>query len=415
MRDGATAMSDPRVPDNPFDAPSGDLFADVPLLREIQRVLLSSDGPVNWELARQIGIASAQWGQDDQPPTEEDARHVQEAVRLAELQVGQFTGLAPPTDVASVRAVRRAEWVQANIESLRDLLEPAAERVGEAISKAQQESANNLGPDVHETDEPGIAGMAAQLQQAMGQLSPLLLGAQVGQVLGYLGQRVLGQYDIAVPRSGPGSMLFVIPNIAAFERDWSLPQTDFRTWVALHEVAHRFEFAQGWTHAHFRTLLDDFLSTLEFDVGGIQERLAGLDISDPEAMQRAMESEPGLFGTVLDAEQRIKLARIQAFMAAAEGYGDHLTRALGERLLPSYGQIEEAMRRYRESEQTDPVFERLLGVEMKRDQYRLGLAFCDAVAELTDEATLSSMWSSPEALPSMPEIEEPRLWLARSA
>jgi uncharacterized protein (DUF2342 family) len=128
-----------------------------------------------------------------------------------------------------------------------------------------------------------------------------------------------------------------------------------------------------------------------------------------------MESEPGLFGTVLDAEQRIKLARIQAFMAAAEGYGDHLTRALGERLLPSYGRIEEAMRRYRESEQSDPVFERLLGIEMKRDHYRLGLVFCDTVAELTDEATLSSMWSSPEALPSMPEIEEPRLWLARSA
>jgi coenzyme F420 biosynthesis associated uncharacterized protein len=272
-----------------------------------------------------------------------------------------------------------------------------------------------MGPVVDEAEETGIAGMAAQLQQAMGQLSPLLLGAQVGQVLGYLGQRVLGQYDIAVPRSGPGSMLFVIPNIAAFERDWSLPQTDFRTWVALHEVAHRFEFAQGWTHTHFRALLDDFLSTLEFDVGGIQERLAGLDISDPEAMQEAMESGPGLFGTVLDAEQRIKLGRIQAFMAAAEGYGDHLMRTLGERLLPSYGRIEEAMRRYRESEHADPVFERLLGIEMKRDQYRLGLAFCDSVAELTDEATLSTMWSSPEALPSMPEIEEPRLWLARSA
>lgn len=408
-------MSDPRVPENPFEVPSGDLFADVPLLREIQRVLQSSEGPVNWELARQIGIASAQWGQDDQPPTEEDVRHVEEAVRLAELQVGQFTGLAPPTDVAAVRAVRRADWVQANIESLRDLLEPAAERVGAAITKAQQEAARSLGSDADETESTGIAGMAAQLQQAMGQLSPLLLGAQVGQVLGYLGQRVLGQYDIAVPRSGPGSMLFVIPNIAAFERDWSLPQTDFRTWVALHEVAHRFEFAQGWTHARFRTLLDDFLSTLQFDVGGIQERLAGLDISDPEAMQQAMESGPGLFGTVLDAEQRIKLGRIQAFMAAAEGYGDHVMRTLGERLLPSYGRIEEAMRRYRESENADPVFERLLGIEMKRDQYRLGLAFCDTVADLTDEATLSTMWSSPEALPSMPEIEEPRLWLARSA
>ena len=39
----------------------------------------------------------------------------------------------------------------------------------------------------------------------------------------------------------------------------------------------------------------------------------------------------------------------------------------------------------------------------------------DTVVELTDEATLSRMWDSPEALPSMPELEEPRLWLARSA
>ena len=37
-RDGAYRDDDPRVPDNPFDAPSGDLFADVPLLRELQRV-----------------------------------------------------------------------------------------------------------------------------------------------------------------------------------------------------------------------------------------------------------------------------------------------------------------------------------------------------------------------------------------
>jgi uncharacterized protein (DUF2342 family) len=35
--------------------------------------------------------------------------------------------------------------------------------------------------------------------------------------------------------------------------------------------------------------------------------------------------------------------------------------------------------------------------------------------ELTDEATLARMWDSAEALPSMPELEEPRLWLARSA
>jgi uncharacterized protein (DUF2342 family) len=87
---------------------------------------------------------------------------------------------------------------------------------------------------------------------------------------------------------------------------------------------------------------------------------------------------------------------------------------VGARLLGSYAQITEAMRRYREGEHGDPVFERLLGVDMTRGQYEQGRRFCDTVAELTDEATLARMWDDAEAMPSLPEIEEPRLWLART-
>ena len=32
---------------------------------------------------------------------------------------------------------------------------------------------------------------------------------------------------------------------------------------------------------------------------------------------------------------------------------------------------------------------------------------------ITDESTLARMWESAEALPSLPELEEPTLWLAR--
>ena len=107
------------------------------------------------------------------------------------------------------------------------------------------------------------------MAQLLGQLSPLLLGAQVGSVLGTLAQQVLGQYDIAVPRpEGSGALLFVVPNVAAFERDWSLDPTDFRTWIAIHEVTHRFEFARPWALPRFRELVDDFLSTLQLDVEG---------------------------------------------------------------------------------------------------------------------------------------------------
>jgi putative hydrolase len=379
---------------------SEDVGADAPLLREIQRVLLSSTGPVNWELARQIGIASASWSGEDPAPTEDDRRSFEESVRLAELKVQGFTSLEPPRDLPRVDPVRRGQWVQANIDGLKSVVEPAASKLAEAVGRAQGEAA--------------LAETAGFAQQMVSQLSPLLLGAQVGSVLGYLAQHVLGQYDIALPRSDAPALLFVVPNIAAFERDWSLPPTDFRTWVALHEVTHRFEFARPWALGRFRSLLEDFLSTVELDIKGLQTRLESLDISDPQAMQDMLQGEEGLFGAVLDHEQRIKLGRIQAFMASAEGYGDHVTHAIGRELLSSYGRIEEAMRRYRETEQGDPVFERLLGIEMKREQYRLGRAFCDTVAELSDEATLARMWDSPESLPSLPELAEPRLWLART-
>jgi putative hydrolase len=298
-----------------------------------------------------------------------------------------------------VRVVRRAEWIAANTESLAEVLEPAARRIGESMDLGGEES---LPPEMQ-----AMSGMLTQL-------SPLLMGAQVGQVLGFLAQRVLGQFDVAVPRSGAGAVLFVVPNIRRFESDWSLDATDFRPFVAIHEITHRFEFARPWARERFGELLDDFLSTLRIDLGGMQARLAAIDTTDPEALQQMLEGDEGLFGAELDDEQRLKLGRIQAFMAAAEGYGDHVMHALGSELLPSYGRIEEAMRRYREGEAGDPVFERLLGVEMKREQYRAGREFCDAVVSMTDEATLARMWESAEAMPSLPEVAEPRLWLART-
>ena len=94
--------------ETPFGPIDPNAFADTPLFREIQRVLSSSSGPVNWELARQIGIASAQEGREDPAPTEQDRRSFEEAVRVAELHVARFTGLEPPSDVAIVAPTIRA-------------------------------------------------------------------------------------------------------------------------------------------------------------------------------------------------------------------------------------------------------------------------------------------------------------------
>ena len=68
----------------------------------------------------------------------------------------------------------------------------------------------------------------------------------------------------------------MVPNIAQFEQDWSLDPTDFRTYVAIHEVTHRFEFARPWARERFVAMLDDFLSTLTIDVDDMQ-----IDPGDP--------------------------------------------------------------------------------------------------------------------------------------
>jgi uncharacterized protein (DUF2342 family) len=121
-----------------------------------------------------------------------------------------------------------------------------------------------------------------------------------------------------------------------------------------------------------------------------------------------------MFGVVLDDEQRLKLDRIRALLASVEGHGDHVATTIGAAMLGTYPRIEEAMRRHRDDEALDPVFARLLGVDVGRDDVAAGRLFCETVVELTDEPTLTRMWADADALPSWPEIEEPRLWLARS-
>lgn len=393
--------------DQPPPFPLGDALNDVPLFRELQRVLLSSSGPVNWELARQVGIATGSWGQDDPAPSEDDREGLADTVRAAELAVVEHTGLPTPAEVTEVQTMRRSEWVESAIRDLQELIEPVAARLSGALGQALPGSDPESVPDI-----PGANPQA--LAMLMERVSPLLMGVQVGSVLGSLAQRAFGQYDLAVPRSG-GTVAFVLPNVLRFEGEWTLPPVEFRAWLALHEVTHRLEFARPWAREHCLALVKDLIDHAELDLSGLARQLEGLDVSSPEALGEAVESMGSLFGEASGPEQRLRIGRVQAFLAAAEGYGDHVTETLGRRMLPAFDQIAEALRRHREGRQVDQALERLLGLESTAEQYELGRGFCRRVAEEGGEGILSRMWDSPEALPSLPELQEPTLWLARTA
>jgi putative hydrolase len=384
---------------------------DAPLFRELQRVMSSSSGPVQWELARQLAVAGAAEAGSDPEPNASARAGLEDALRVAELQVVDFTGLEPATDLLRVALARRADWIAGAIEAYRPLVESAATRLQDALGRAMVEQL----PTEADAENPLAALGLGSPQDLIRQLGPLLQATQIGQVFGFLAARVLGTYDVGIPYTVSGPIGFVLTNIERVEADWSLDPREFRTFVALHQVVHRLQSERSWLPAYAVRTVDDFLSTMTIDVEGIQQRFASLAPGDPESLQAAFGGEDdAMFGVVLDDEQRLKLDRLRALVGAVEGHGDHVATTIGATLLGTYPRIEEAMRRHRDDEELDPLFARLLGVDVGREHVELGRRFCDTVVELTDEATLTRMWTDADALPGLAELEEPRLWLART-
>jgi len=384
---------------------------DAPLFRELQRVMSSSSGPVQWELARQLAVAGAAESGNDPEPAQAARAGLEDALRVAELQVVDFTGLEPANDLLRVELARRADWIAGAIDAYRPLVESAASRLQDALARAMTEQVQ---PD-EGSDTPLAALGLGSPEDLIRQLGPLLQATQIGQVFGFLAARVLGDHDVGIPRAPTGPIGFVLTNIERVEADWSLDPREFRTFVALHQVVHRLQSERPWLPDYAARVVDDFLSTMTIDVDAIQQRFASLAPADPESLQAAFGGEDdAMFGVVLDDEQRLKLDRIRALVGAVEGHGDHVATTIGARLLGTYPQIEEAMRRHRDDEELDPLFARLLGADVGREHVDLGRRFCDTVVELTDEATLTRMWTDADALPGLAELEEPRLWLART-
>src|SRR5687767_10550968 len=69
-------------------------FGDIPLFREIQRILSSSEGPVNFEIGRQVAVALATEGMSDTDVQPETTRALQDAVGSAERLVAGYARLA---------------------------------------------------------------------------------------------------------------------------------------------------------------------------------------------------------------------------------------------------------------------------------------------------------------------------------
>jgi|SRR5437588_1246749 len=342
---------------------------------------------VDWSLARQIARFAA--GSPTTAP-----RLDADLPALVEESAGHlraYTELEPSAPMPAPEPLGRAEWAEVNLDSLASLLEPVSERLGDRLSAA--------GP---------FAG-------ALRAVTGATLAAESGLVVGYMSQRVLGQYEVSMlDVEQPPRLLFVVPNLVKAIRDLRVDSDSFLRWIVLHEVTHVFQFSGvSWLREHMSGLLRDYLRTVEvrFERGG-----AGGLPSLPDPIKVVQEfREGGLIALVQTREQRRLLERIQSAMAVIEGYSEHVMDAVGERVLPAYTGLRDSMdRRRRSRSYPERVLQRLLGLDLKMRQYEDGKAFCDRVVERSGIPALNRVWETPEALPTAAELEDPAAWIERT-
>jgi coenzyme F420 biosynthesis associated uncharacterized protein len=307
-------------------------------------------------------------------------------------RVGDYGALSLPQELPPLEVVDRPAWIAANLQTMRPLLAPLGDRVGE--------------PD---------GPLAAPLRVA----SRTLLGVQVGALTGLLSQRVLGQYDLSLlDDSVAPRLLLLAPNLAQAARTLAVDRDELVLWVSIHEITHAVQFSGApWLREHLGGMLRELIDGLHVSLGaGASGGLRMPRLPDTADLRDLVARARG--GEVLRltlGEDRWRLVeRMQSTMSLIEGHAEHTMDAVGADFLPSLPRLRRAMNRRRESRGLPwRVLERLLGLELKLRQYEAGRRFCDAVVADGGPQLLARVWAGPEALPTAAELAEPSGWIGR--
>jgi len=337
---------------------------------------------IDWKLATTVaeGVANLK------PAPEASAfAHVAGPTEEAAGLVSAYTGLVADA-LPHPEPVDRKLWIEGNLSSLKTVIDPVADRLGQG-----------MGP----------------LSGPVGAASGALLGVEVGAVSGMLGQRVLGQYEFPILEpDAPARLLYVSPNLAVAASALKAEPDELLRWVALHEVTHALQFgAVPWLRPHIASVVRELLGGMQVDA----TRLLKLpDASDLRSLVDKLR-EGDIATLIVGPERRAALDAMQAFMAVLEGYAEHVMDTVGAEILPNLPELRGAMdRRRRDRSGLLRIFEKLIGMDLKLRQYELGKQFCDAVAQAGGIAALNRVWEEPAQMPTLAELEDPHGWMART-
>ncbi len=310
---------------------------------------------------------------------EADARTL---TRDAYERVSEVTGLASPEGPPRAVVLDRLGWAEANIDSL-----------GVLLSKVDQPVQRSF--------------------MTTNAITRASSGTQIGLMFAWLSRRVLGQYDMVTGDPERDGIYYVGPNIYGLERRHGFAPSEFRLWIALHEVTHHLQFSGvAWMRTYFFDLV---------------ARASALGASNAEtfgeARTRAMEiirrgenplQEGGIATLLAGTALLATLREAQALMSLLEGHAEYVMSVTAPEAIAGARRFASVLKERRQ--QGSPVakfVQQALGFEAKLRQYHEGHAFIDAIASVGGADLVAVLWQSRENIPDIDEIREPSRWIAR--
>jgi len=362
---------------------------------------VQASGYVDWDFAKATGRRLVPAGPK---VTAAQAADVVNALRSAAERsrgpVAETARMHSPEGSSPVLIVDRPGWIDANVDSLKSMLEPV---VAAMLAKRRTPD------DGASHDVPGSA-LVLPGSNLVKELGGKVTGAEAGALMSFLASKILGQYDLAP--DGTPRLLLVAPNVLHTESEIGVDPADFRLWVCLHEETHRVQFtAVPWLRQHVIDSARQLSVDLAPDPEQLGEQIRRLAQNLPDALKSGGNGLTDIFAS---PEQRAQMARVTAIMSLLEGHADVVMDDVGPAVVPSVDHIRAKFQQKRKDVTgVDKILRRLLGLEAKMRQYRDGAAFVRAVTDKVGTDGFNAVWTSPETLPLPEEIENPTTWVQR--
>jgi coenzyme F420 biosynthesis associated uncharacterized protein len=368
----------------------------VPLYRSLRGAFQEGPEFINWGQAGEIAILVAQSDAlNVRPPGPAVQADFERMMLRSEELVRGYSHLENREPVGPLLVFDRPDWIETNLGSFRLIFEPLAESYEKALKRLEEQRRRPL-------------GFGRRMTRG-------ILTAQLGMVIGYLARNVLGQFDLGLPRvEDSGKLYIVYPNLMKAEEKMRLVPEDFRLWITLHEVTHAFEFAANpWLRGYMQDLMERYFKSVSLRLEEMTLRIRPQELRDSKRLNEII-NQGGLMSIVHSPEQREILGAIQAFMSLIEGYSNLMMDMVGQEIIPSFKEMSIAFRHRRDSKTGAERFvERMLGFDLKLQQYQVGELFCREVTEKKGLDFLNLAWKKEEYLPNGEEIRNAYLWIER--